>query len=102
MNTTLVSTFLCVLIVIIGITYSSTSSVVSDDLIPVDIDDIDFDMNYPGHDLDVRAAKSRFWKRAPQRKFWKRSTFESSLNNMNKNDETVQSLLEKSQQHDKH
>ncbi|CAF1519534.1 unnamed protein product [Adineta ricciae] len=33
----------------------------------------DTDSYYPAHILSARAAKSRFWKRAPQRKFWKRS-----------------------------
>lgn len=94
MHTTLINTLLCVFIVIIGITYSSTSSIGNDDYAPADIDGIDLDMNYPGHELDIRAMKSRFWKRAPQRKFWKRSAMD--------NENMVKSLSNKFQQHDKH
>ncbi len=78
MRTIFISTILCLFIVIIGITLSSSASIDNDDYAAAaNIDWIDFDTLYPAHQLDARAAKSRFWKRAPHRKFWKRSTFES-------------------------
>jgi len=84
MRTVFINTFLCVLIVIIGITLSSSASIDSDDYAAAANSDwMDFDTLYPVHQLDARAAKSRFWKRVPHRKFWKRST---SNNDMSKID----------------
>lgn len=76
MRTTLLNTIFCFLIIIIGITFSSSAPFDNDE-IAANIDWVDFDTLYPNHQLDVRAAKSRFWKRVPSRKFWKRSTFEN-------------------------
>lgn len=71
---------LCLLIVLIGIAVSSSASIDADEnTAPVDWNY--FDTYYPYHLLKARAAKSRFWKRAPHRKFWKRSVFESAMNN---------------------
>jgi hypothetical protein len=82
MRMTFISTILCLFIVLIGIALAS-SSMDNDDNVAANFDWNDFDSYYPSHLLDVRAAKSRFWKRVPHRKFWKRSLFESSMNNNN-------------------
>jgi hypothetical protein len=79
MRTVFISTILCVLIVIIGITVSSSASIDNDDYAAANSDWIDFDTLYPVHQLDARAAKSRFWKRMPHRKFWKRSTLDNDM-----------------------
>jgi hypothetical protein len=73
MRTTLINTILCFFIVIIGVTLSSSASSDNEDHVAANIDWIYADTYYPVHQLDVRAAKSRFWKRAQHRKFWKRS-----------------------------
>ncbi|CAF1067759.1 unnamed protein product [Adineta steineri] len=74
MRTTLINTILCFFIVMIGITLSSSMSVDNDEHIAAsNMDWSDGDNYYPSHQLDLRAAKSRFWKRAPNRHFWKRS-----------------------------
>lgn len=87
MRFNLINTFLCLLIVFMGIALSSSSLSSSfadtDDYANGNLDLNELDAFYPAHVLDARAAKSRFWKRAPQRKFWKRSIFESNLNQKN-------------------
>jgi hypothetical protein len=82
MRTAFINTILCFLIVIIGITFSSSASIDNDDYAAANTDWTDFDTLYPVHQLDARAAKSRFWKRVPPRRFWKRSTKDN--NDMNK------------------
>ncbi len=73
MRTSLINTILCFLIVIIGVTLSTSASLDNDDHAAINMDWADLD-NYDAiHQLDARAAKSRFWKRAPHRHFWKRS-----------------------------
>jgi hypothetical protein len=63
-----------VIVIIIGITLSSSATSDNDDYAAAaNIDGIDFDTFSPVHQLDARAAKSRFWKRARHHKFWKRS-----------------------------
>jgi len=81
MRMTLINTILCLFIALIGITLSSSFSLDNDDYAAVNNDWNDVDNYYPAHFLNARAAKSRFWKRAPPRKFWKRSLFESAVNN---------------------
>ncbi|CAF0883068.1 unnamed protein product [Adineta steineri] len=81
MRMTLINTILCLFIALIGITLSSSSSLDNDDYATANSDWNQFDSYYPTHFLNVRAAKSRFWKRAPPRKFWKRSLDESTMNN---------------------
>jgi len=81
MRTTMINLILCFSIVIIGITFSSSTSLDNDDYAAASIDWIDFDNYFPPHQLDARAAKSRFWKRAAHRKFWKRSISETPMNN---------------------
>lgn len=73
MRMTFLNTIFCFFIVLIGIAISSSSSIDNDDNIAANLDWHDFDAYYPTHYLNARAAKSRFWKRAPARKFWKRS-----------------------------
>ncbi len=79
MRTLLINTILCLFIVIIGITVSSSASIDNDDYAAANNDWIDFDTVYPVHQLDARAAKSRFWKRVPHRKFWKRSILDKDM-----------------------
>jgi hypothetical protein len=79
MRIALINTILCFFIVIIGITLSSSASIDNDDYAASNIDWADVDTF---HQLDARAAKSRFWKRVPPRRFWKRSTD----NNINQQD----------------
>jgi hypothetical protein len=81
MRSTLINTILCFFIVLLGITLSSSASIDNDDYAAANIDWMDFDTYYPGHQLEARAAKSRFWKRAPNRKFWKRSLVQSAMTN---------------------
>lgn len=81
MRMTFMNTILCLFIVLIGIALSSSSSVDNDDYLAANLDWNDLDTYYPAHLLNARAAKSRFWKRAPARKFWKRSAVESAINN---------------------
>jgi len=81
MRIALINTILCFFLVIIGITFSSSASIDNDDYPAANIDWVDFDTIYPVHQLDARAAKSRFWKRVPPRRFWKRSIFESEMKN---------------------
>ncbi len=74
MRSLLINTILCFLIVIICITLSSSTSIDNDDDYAASIANNNwmyFDTIDPVHQLDARAAKSRFWKRAPHRKFWK-------------------------------
>jgi hypothetical protein len=72
MRTTFINTILCLFIVLIGIALDS------DDNVAANFDWNDFDY-YPSHLLNARAAKSRFWKRAPARKFWKRSAMTNDI-----------------------
>lgn len=70
MRTTFINTILFLFIAFVGIALSADN----DGLTAADnLDWEDIDSYYPAHILSARAAKSRFWKRAPQRKFWKRS-----------------------------
>ncbi len=80
-----------------GIALSSSSSMDNDDNAAASIDWNDFDSYYPTHLLNVRAAKSRFWKRVPARKFWKRSVFEPAMNN-----DMADSAYNQIQQQEKH
>jgi hypothetical protein len=80
MRMTFINTVLCLFIVFIGIALSSSSSVDTDDYAAALTDWSDFDSYYSPH-LSARAAKSRFWKRAPPRRFWKRSVLEPAMNN---------------------
>jgi hypothetical protein len=80
MRMTLSNTILFLFIVLIGIALSSSSAIDNDDNVAANIEWNDFDSYYPVHFLNARAAKSRFWKRAPVRKFWKRSLFEPAIN----------------------
>ncbi|UJR09122.1 hypothetical protein I4U23_013369 [Adineta vaga] len=73
MRTIFINTILCFFILIIGVTLSSSVSLDHDDHAATHMDWVDLDNYAPSHQLDVRAAKSRFWKRAPYRHFWKRS-----------------------------
>ena len=79
MRTVLINTILFLLIVILGITVSSAASIDNEEYAAANSDWMDFDTLYPVHQLDARAAKSRFWKRAPHRKFWKRSASEDDM-----------------------
>jgi len=78
---TFINTILCLFIVLIGIAISSSSSIDNDDNVAANLEWNDLDSYYPNHFLNARAAKSRFWKRAPHRKFWKRSVLEPAINN---------------------
>ncbi|CAF2151709.1 unnamed protein product [Rotaria magnacalcarata] len=88
---------LCLLIVLIGIAVSSSSSTDNDESAPP-ADWNYFDAYYPYHLLKARAAKSRFWKRAPHRKFWKRSLSELAMNN----DDMTEFQYGQDQQQEKH
>jgi hypothetical protein len=90
MRMTLSNTILCLLIVLFGIAFSSSSAIDHDDYAAANVDWNDFDSYYPSHLLNARAAKSRFWKRGQLRKFWKRSA-------MNNND-----MADHVEQQDKH
>lgn len=79
MRMTCINTILCLFIALIGIALSSSSAIESDDNLAANIDWNDLDSYYPTHFLNARAAKSRFWKRAPARKFWKRSVTNSDM-----------------------
>jgi hypothetical protein len=79
MRMPLINTILCLFIVIIGIALASSSSIDNDDNVAANVDWNDFDNFYPAHYLSGRAAKSRFWKRAPARKFWKRSAINNDM-----------------------
>ncbi|CAF1099672.1 unnamed protein product [Adineta ricciae] len=79
MRTIFFNAILCFFIVIIGVTLSSSVTLDQEDRVPTHMDWIDLDSYVPAHQLDARAAKSRFWKRAPHRHFWKRSA--SMINN---------------------
>lgn len=92
MRMTFINTILCLFIVVIGIAFSSSSAIENDD-VAANIDWNDLDSYYPTHFLSARAAKSRFWKRAPARKFWKRSALNNDMA------DTAYSQL---QQQDKH
>jgi hypothetical protein len=74
-----INTILCLLIVVISIAFSSSSTIENDDNLDANLDSDDFGNYYPIHLFNTRAAKSRFWKRAPHRKFWKRSLHENDL-----------------------
>jgi len=95
---TLINTILCLFIVLIGIALSSSSSIDNDDNAAANLEWNDFDSYYPAHFLNARAAKSRFWKRAPHRKFWKRSLVESTMNNNDMADSAYSHI----QQQEKH
>ncbi len=97
MRTVFFNIIFCFFIVIIGITLSSSASIDNSDYAADNIDWMDVDTFYPTHQLDARAAKSRFWKRAPHRKFWKRSTFESEMNN----NDMIKSVSNQMHQQDK-
>ncbi|CAF1486258.1 unnamed protein product [Adineta ricciae] len=74
MRTTFINAILFLFIAFVGMALSASSSADIDGLTAVgNLDWEDTDSYYPAHILSARAAKSRFWKRAPQRKFWKRS-----------------------------
>ena len=81
MRIILINTILCLFIVLIGIAYSSSSSIDDDDFATGNIDWNYFDNHSPIHLLNGREYKSRFWKRVPYRKFWKRSSSASAMNN---------------------
>lgn len=98
MRMILVNIIICVFIVLLGIAFSSSSSIDSDDLAAANLDWNYYDSYYPAHLLKARAAKSRFWKRTPYRKFWKRSLLDSDMNN-NDADESANS---QDQQQEKH
>jgi hypothetical protein len=85
MRTNLINTILCCFIVIIGVALSASVSLDQDDHAAASMDWTDFDRYGPAHQLDARAAKSRFWKRAPHRHFWKRSVAMTN-NDMAKSD----------------
>ena len=76
-----INAILCLFIVLIGIAFSSSSAIDTDDFAAANFDWNDFD-SYPSHFLNARAAKSRFWKRRQPSRFWKRSLSESALNEM--------------------
>lgn len=81
MRAILITTIVTVLILLLGLTLSTSVSMDNEDYIAaVNNDWLDWDRAFPAHQLDVRAAKSRFWKRTPHRKFWKRSTMEQEKN----------------------
>jgi hypothetical protein len=79
MRMTFINTILCLFIVIISIALSSSSAIENDDDVAANLDWDDFGNYYPAHLFNVRAAKSRFWKRAPHRKFWKRSLYQNDM-----------------------
>lgn len=79
---TYLNTIFCLLIVLFGIAFSSTSSIDNDDNVVSNLEWNDLDAYYPTHFMNVRAAKSKFWKRAPHRKFWKRSVPEQNMPNL--------------------
>lgn len=81
MRLTFINTILCLFIVVMGIALSTSSSVENDDNLAMNMDWNDFENFYPAHFLNARAAKSRFWKRAPRRHFWKRSLDQSAMAN---------------------
>ena len=76
MRPTLINTILCLLIVLLGMTLSSSVPSVHDEYPAVNADWLKVDLDEAAHQLDVRAAKSRFWKRTPPRRFWKRASGE--------------------------
>ena len=79
MRLTFINTILSLFIVVILIAFSSSTTTENDDDVAANIDWDAFGNYYPAHLFNVRAAKSRFWKRAPQRKFWKRSLHQNDL-----------------------
>lgn len=79
MRMPILNTIFCLFIVLFGVALSSSSSADTADNAANNYDWNDFDGFYPTHFLNARAAKSRFWKRAPQRKFWKRSVEDQNM-----------------------
>ena len=84
MRLSLINSLFCLLLAFLAIALSSSSTLENDDYVLGNIDWNDFDGYYPVHGLNVRAAKSRFWKRAPRRHFWKRSITEENMEKMSK------------------
>ncbi|CAF0829125.1 unnamed protein product [Rotaria sordida] len=95
-----INAILCLFIVLIGIAVSSSSLIDNDEdaAAAAAADWNYFDSYYPAHLLKARAAKSRFWKRAPHRKFWKRSLNEPAMNN----NDMADSAHSQFQQQEKH
>lgn len=79
MRTTLINTILCLLIVVIGMTLSASVPSDHEEYPAVNGDWLNVDLDEVAHQLDARAAKSRFWKRTPPRRFWKRASSDSLL-----------------------
>ena len=74
MRAILINTILVLVILILGSTFSSSVPTDNEDYVAaVDNGWLDWERAFPTHQLEVRAGKSRFWKRTPHRKFWKRS-----------------------------
>ena len=82
MRLSLINSLFCLFVAFLAIALSSSSTLENDDYVLGNIDWNDFDGYYPEHALNVRAAKSRFWKRAPRRHFWKRSLVQDKMENM--------------------
>lgn len=77
MRAILITTIGTILILLFGLTLSTNVAMDNEDYVAaINNDWLDWERAFPAHQLDVRAGKSRFWKRTPHRKFWKRSTME--------------------------
>ena len=82
MRLSFINSLFCLFLAFLAIALSSSATLENDDYVLGNLDWNDFDGYYPAHALNVRAAKSRFWKRAPRRHFWKRSVVEENREKM--------------------